>query len=249
MANPGTRVDAFPAFHFEVDIGGSSYPFRTCSGLSSETKVYEVEEGGVNGYVHKLVDRTTFPNLVLGQGFCNPSSPLYALYQAFIADGGTKKRFDGFVRAIGPNGTSAKWVFKNGWIAKWSSSDFDATQNQVAIETIEIVHEGLQLVGGSAGGMGTAGGSTSGGLLGGLLGGVTGGISGSVLGVPIGGSSSSSGASSSSSSTSSSGGASSSGSASSGSASSGSASSGSASSGSSSTTSSSTSSSTPKKSV
>ena len=51
MANPGTRVDALPAFHFEVDIGGTSYPFRTCTGLSSETKVYEVEEGGVNGKI------------------------------------------------------------------------------------------------------------------------------------------------------------------------------------------------------
>ena len=186
MANPGTRVDALPAFHFEVDIGGTSYPFRTCTGLSSETKVYEVEEGGVNGYVHKLVGQTSFPNLVLRQGFCNPASPLYALYQAFIADGGSKKRFDGFVRQIGPNGTSAKWVFKNGWIAKWTGPELDATKNEVSIESIEIVHEGLQLVG--SGSAAAAGGSTTSG--------VTGGVSVSVLGVPLGGSSSTSSTSS-----------------------------------------------------
>ena len=102
MANPGTRVDALPAFHFEVDIGGTSYPFRSCTGLSSETKVYEVEEGGVNTHVHKLVGPTSFPNLVLRQGFCNPSSPLYALYQNFASSESAKKRFDGFVRQIGP---------------------------------------------------------------------------------------------------------------------------------------------------
>ena len=151
MANPGTRTDAFPAFHFEVDIGGTSYPFRSCTGLHSETKVFEVEEGGVNTHVHKLVGPTSFPNLCLRQGFCNPASPLYALYQAFIANGGTKKRFDGFVRQIGPNGTSAKWVFKQGWISKWSGPELDATKNEVSIESIEIVHEGLQLIGSGSG--------------------------------------------------------------------------------------------------
>jgi phage tail-like protein len=164
MANPGTRVDAFPAFHFEVDIGGTSYPFRSCTGLSSETKVYEVEEGGVNGYVHKLVGPSSFPNLVLRQGFCNPSSPLYALYQNFASSESGKKRFDGFVRQIGPNGTSAKWVFKQGWITKWSGPELDATKNEVSIESIEIVHEGLQLVGptGTAVGAASAGAGTAG---------------------------------------------------------------------------------------
>jgi hypothetical protein len=33
MANPGARKEVFPAFHFEVDIGGTAYPFRSVSGL------------------------------------------------------------------------------------------------------------------------------------------------------------------------------------------------------------------------
>ena len=159
MANPGTRIDAFPAFHFEVDIGGTSYPFRSASGLKSETKVYEVEEGGVNTHVHKLVGTTSFPNLVLRQGFCNASSPLYKLYLDFVSErtkGSEKKRIDGFVRQIGPNGTSAKWVFQRGWIAKWEGPELDATKNEISIESIEIVHEGIYLVGaGAAASLGT----------------------------------------------------------------------------------------------
>ena len=153
MANPGTRIDAFPAFHFEVDIGGVSYPFRSASGLKSETKVYEVEEGGVNTHIHKLVGPTSFPNLVLRQGFCNPSSPLYKMYLDFVSEktkGSGKRRIDGFVRQIGPNGTSAKWVFQKGWIAKWEGPELDATKNEISIESIEIVHEGIYLVGGSS---------------------------------------------------------------------------------------------------
>ncbi|MEO6952182.1 MAG: phage tail protein [Polyangia bacterium] len=156
MANPGTRIDAFPAFHFEVDIGGTSYPFRSASGLKSETKVYEVEEGGVNTHVHKMVGTTFFPNLVLRQGFCNASSPLYTMYLDFVSEKKPKKRIDGFVRQIGPNGTSAKWVFQQGWIAKWEGPELDATKNEISIESIEIVHEGIYLVGaGSTGALGT----------------------------------------------------------------------------------------------
>jgi phage tail-like protein len=162
MPNPGTRKEAFPAYHFEVDIGGTAYPFRSVSGLKSETKTQDVEEGGVNGYVHKLVGPTSFPPLVLRQGFCDPASPLYSLYQAFLKeDGGPKKRFNGFVRQLGPNGTSAKWVFQNAWISKWEGPELDATKNEVSIESVEIVHEGLQLVGSGGGSPGGAKGGGS----------------------------------------------------------------------------------------
>jgi hypothetical protein len=56
------------------------------------------------------------------------------------------------VRQLGPNGTAAKWEFKNAWISKWEGPELDATKNEVSIESIEIQHEGLQLVGGGGGG-------------------------------------------------------------------------------------------------
>ncbi len=169
MANPGTRKEAFPAFHFEVDIGGNVYPFKSVSGLRSETKTVEIEEGGMNAFTHKLVGQTTFPPLVLRQGFCDANSLLYQIYLNFTAstvpEGGyinasdcsiVKKRFDGFIRQIGPNGTSAKWVFKKAWVAKWEGPDLDASRNEISIEAIEIVHSGLYLVGSSSGAIGAA---------------------------------------------------------------------------------------------
>ena len=158
MANPGRRKEALPAFHFEVTIGKASYPFRSCSGLKAETKVFEVEEGGMNSHVHKLVGQTTFPPLVLRQGFCDPASPLYRMYLEFTSDAGKKQRFDGLVRQIGPNGTQAKWSFRGAWISKWEGPELDATKNEVSIESVEIMHEGLVLVGSGGGG---GGGKTS----------------------------------------------------------------------------------------
>jgi phage tail-like protein len=149
MANPGQRVEVFPAFHFEVTIGSdpNPTPFRSVSGLSSETRTYEIEEGGVNSHVHKLPGQTTFPPLCLRRGFCSPASPLYTMYLNFIMqDGSPVPRFGGFIRQLGPNGTAAKWEFKRGWISKWTGPELDATRNEVAIEAIEICHEGLYLV-------------------------------------------------------------------------------------------------------
>jgi len=154
MANPGKRKEAFPAFHFEVDIGGTAFPFRSVSGLKSETKTVDIEEGGVNTHIHKLIGGTSFPPLVLRQGFCDPASPLYALYIGFLKDQEDRVgrlRFNGYVRQLGPNGTNAKWVFQNGWISKWEGPELDATKNEVSIESIEITHEGLYLIGSGSG--------------------------------------------------------------------------------------------------
>jgi phage tail-like protein len=38
-----------------------------------------------------------------------------------------------------------RWNFYNGWISKWEGPDLSAKSNEVAIETLEIAHEGLEL--------------------------------------------------------------------------------------------------------
>ena len=38
-----------------------------------------------------------------------------------------------------------RWIFREGWPAKWEGPTLKATGNEVAIETLEIAHEGLDL--------------------------------------------------------------------------------------------------------
>ncbi|HEX9102933.1 MAG TPA: phage tail protein [Polyangia bacterium] len=165
--NPGKRYEAFGAYYFRVDLykpGTSevmgSYPFRSCSGLKSEAAVVELEEGGFNGTTRKLIGRTKFPNIVLKQGMCSPSSDLWKLRQSFMNDGEaqdiqkkgrvTPNRISGTITQLGPNGATAKWLFSAGWVCKWEGPDFDASKNEVSIETIEIAHEGLMMLPGTA---------------------------------------------------------------------------------------------------
>jgi phage tail-like protein len=157
------KKEPFGAYHFTVEFDGTkgiSYPFRSCSGLKMESSVVELEEGGFNTTTRKLIGRTKFPNIVLKRGFCSPGSELYELRLEFMNDLGkpaayranapsvkkgrqTPRRFSGVITAIGPSGTKAKWRFVSGWVCKWEGPDLDASKNEIAIETIEIAHEGL----------------------------------------------------------------------------------------------------------
>ena len=145
----GKRQEAFGAYYFAVEIDGvqSAY-FRSCSGLKSESEIVEVAEGGLNTTTHKLIGRTKFPNIVLKQGFSN--ADLWKRRAAYLDDNGTAlKRFNGTIIQFGPGGRkAAKWRFEKGWVCKWEGPDFDASKNEVSIESIEIAHENLVYAGG-----------------------------------------------------------------------------------------------------
>ena len=150
MSKTGNRQEAFGAYYFTVEVEGlqSAY-FRSCTGLKSESEVVEVAEGGLNTTTHKLIGRTKFPNIVLKQGFSN--STLWNMRDAFLKDepGANLKRFNGTIIQMGPGQRKvAKWRFEKGWVCKWEGPDFDASKNEVSIESIEIAHEKLSYVGG-----------------------------------------------------------------------------------------------------
>src|SRR5688572_20558227 len=133
------RKEAFGAYYFTVQIDGmQDCFFRSCSGLKSESEVVELPEGGLNHTTHKLIGRTKYPNIVLKQGFAGPP---YTLWQKRKEVETTPyKRFNGVIIQKGPNDTTAKWQFVDGWVCKWEGPDFDATKNEISIESIEIAH-------------------------------------------------------------------------------------------------------------
>jgi phage tail-like protein len=163
MSGPGKDLRPFGAYHFTVEIDGESisYPFRAVSGLKSESSVVELEEGGFNTTTRKLIGRTKFPNIVLKRGFCSAGSELYNLRMRYqndlptAAKGAkddnharpvTPARISGVITQKGPDGTCAKWRFVRGWVCKWEGPEFDASKNEISIESIEIAHEGLAML-------------------------------------------------------------------------------------------------------
>ena len=148
--SPGNRRDPFLAFCFRVSLGDvasddkSTGFFKSVGGLAFETEVVEYRQGGENNTTRKLVGATKWKNIVLKRGFCGPE--LIAWREAWLQpDGKRGARKRGTIQQLNTKGdVVAEWVFERGWPVKWELSELDATKNEVAIETLEIAHEGLQ---------------------------------------------------------------------------------------------------------
>src|SRR5450432_4010276 len=145
------RNDPLPVFSFWVDLGmgGQAY-FKGVAGLRYETETVPVRAGGINDTTYNLVGATKWTNLVFEQGFTKDSK-LIGWRQEWMQGGKMKdgdrvalSRLPGTITlldtALKPK---AQWAFTRGWPCKWDVSKFDASKSELAIETLEIAHDGL----------------------------------------------------------------------------------------------------------
>ena len=143
--SPGTRKDPLTTFLFGLSLDGdgltlqaSTAFFKSVSGLKSETEVVDYNEGGINEFTRKFQGVTKWPNLLLKQGFTGDLT-LFQWKQSLV-------RTNGSIFILGPQLKKvAEWRFTRGWPVKWEGPDLDASKNELAIETIEIAHEGWEL--------------------------------------------------------------------------------------------------------
>jgi phage tail-like protein len=146
----------------DVAVGG----FSECTGLEMSMKVEDFMEGGNNGTVLRFPGRVSWGNITLKKGI-GASSALWDWHYGFVL--GQGKRRDGVIALLNefhvPN---TVWFFRRGLPLKYSGPALNATQNSVAIESIEIAHEGIYQVSfvGAAGGIAAAiGGGGAGGVV------------------------------------------------------------------------------------
>jgi phage tail-like protein len=118
--------------------------FSECSGFEVTLEVMEYREGGVNDYIHKFPTRASHGNITLKRGISSLEDDLWTWHQDFVQ--GSGKRKDGLIVLMDEARKPAKvWKFKRGIPIKWVGPSLNATQSAVAIEALEIAHEGLTL--------------------------------------------------------------------------------------------------------
>jgi phage tail-like protein len=153
------RTDPLTVFNFYLtlidssNLGGSilsavlNYAvagFSECSGLEASIEITEFKEGGENRYVHKFATRAGYSNIVLKHGAIFLYDDLWTWHNDWVQGQGSRK--DGLIVLEDEAGKPAKiWKFKRGIPMKWSGPTLNASQNAVAIESLEISHEGLEL--------------------------------------------------------------------------------------------------------
>jgi phage tail-like protein len=138
----GVRVDPYSNFRFHVEINGITYGmFRECTGFMSEIAITENPQGGVFE-TQKLPGRVKYSNIVLKWGLTD-STDLYKWHADAIK--GTIVRKNGSIRVLDSLGQEkVRWNFVNGWPSKYDAPDFNASSDDIAIETLEIAIERLE---------------------------------------------------------------------------------------------------------
>jgi len=137
------RRDPYMAFNFVIEIDGLIVGgFTEVSGLESQIEVESYREGGVNDYVHQLPGPTTYSPLVLTHGLTD-SSALWDWYYKVTL--GTFERKNGTIMLKDSQQSSVmSWDFRNAYPVKWTGPKFKADSDEVAFESLELVHEGLK---------------------------------------------------------------------------------------------------------
>lgn len=119
--------------------------FQEVKGLGADLELMAYPEGGVNEYVHQLPVRHSWSRISLRRGVLS-SVQLWTWYQTGLR-GSLGARRDGCIIMLKPSGAPAMaWMWKGGLAVKWQGPELNAMQNTVAIEGIEIAHEGLTQV-------------------------------------------------------------------------------------------------------
>ncbi len=118
--------------------------FSECTGLEMSLEVEEYKEGGRNSGPLKFPTRVTWAPIVLKHGM-GGGTGLWDWHYDFAT--GKGKRKDGIITLLNDLHIPTHiWQFKRGLPAKYTGPSLVAGQSAVAIESIEIVHEGLYQV-------------------------------------------------------------------------------------------------------
>jgi phage tail-like protein len=135
--------DPFAAFRFKIEIDGliKDAGFSECSGLSAETEVEDVREGGLNEYLHRLPKGSKYGNLTLKHGLTTSES-LWN-WHSDVVRGKIQRRRITVMLMDREGAEERRWCVEQAYPVKWMGPDLKADGSAVAIESLEFAHYGF----------------------------------------------------------------------------------------------------------
>ena len=94
--------------------------------------------------VRKLVGLRKYANIVLKRGYTQDDTSLWDWYKN-IHNGIADRRNVTIILMNEERQPVMRWHAENAWINKIEGPSFKASGNEVAIESVELVHEGLTI--------------------------------------------------------------------------------------------------------
>jgi phage tail-like protein len=141
----GDRVDPFRGYNFRVEINGiQKAGFREVAGLDATSDPILYREGNEKVYTErKLPGQVKYSNITLKWGITDDHT-LWD-WRKKVIDGKTERQTGSIVLVDEAGNDKLRWNFVNGWPTKWTGPSFNAVNNEVAVESLEIAHEGIAL--------------------------------------------------------------------------------------------------------
>ncbi len=152
-----------PGFRFAVAFADSAEPigaiaaggaaqtvagFSEITGLDGTLEMHDYKEGGRNSFVHKLPTRASFGNITFKRGVA-VRPHLFRWYDR-VRRGDFGARRSILIAHLDERGDAALvWLVFRALPAKYVGPGWNASQSSVAIESLEVAHEGLELVTGA----------------------------------------------------------------------------------------------------
>ncbi len=142
---PQRRDDPYLNFNFVVEIDGvTAAGFSEADVPESRIEVVAYREGGDPTLAARLLPgRVEHARVVLRRGFAGDTS-LFEWWRD-VSQGAITRRNVAIVLLDEQREEVARWLLRRAWPSKWAGPQLRALGNEVAIETLELAHEGIEL--------------------------------------------------------------------------------------------------------
>jgi phage tail-like protein len=138
-----------PKFHFELEWGGTRLGFTEVTGLDFETEVIEYREGNLPAYNKtKQPGLTKYTDVTLKRGIVLDD---LEYFNQWVKTAMFQEKKETYRRTVTIKLLNEEhkaiivWTLSKAWPSKIQSTDLKADGNEVAIETLTFVHEGLTM--------------------------------------------------------------------------------------------------------
>jgi len=120
--------------------------FTECSGLKSSTEIFELQEGGMNGMVHKLPGQSKWDNITLRFGTTKDTTLVAWRYEVLADEFGEGSRRNASIVVLNnQRQVVRRYDLLDAWPVSWEGPSLSANGNELAVEAIELAHHGISI--------------------------------------------------------------------------------------------------------
>ena len=141
----GAVPDPYRAYNFKLDVGGDTAGhFTDVTGLGARVESIAYRQGGEHQVVHRLPGRVEYYDVVLRYGL-TASRALWQWFQSGLRGAVQRKNVSVILLDNAGEREVMRWNLQGAWIKEWKAAALDAQGRELAVESLTLCYETLEL--------------------------------------------------------------------------------------------------------